>query len=191
MPSASAACPCVRPANALLFWAMLYFDIRMIESGAQTVDGQLSAGDPIWEDEDVLPSSAVHVEGRLSYAGPGRFYFTGQFSGEAVASCRRCLTDVTTTVNDSLSGLFAEVGLDEAEEDDVFPLNAGARAVDLRPVVREAWLLAAPAFVTCRDECQGLCPICGVDRNVETCACASNSTDSRWDALRALRDSSS
>ncbi len=170
---------------------MLYFDIRTIESGAQTVNGHLGEDDAVWEEGDMLPSSTVHVEGRLSYAGPGRFYFTGQFSGEAVASCRRCLTDVTTSVSDTVSGLFAEAGLDEAEEDDVFPLTAGARAVDLRPVVREAWLLAAPAFVTCRDDCQGLCPICGIDRNVETCACASASTDSRWDALRAMRDSSS
>lgn len=170
---------------------MLYFDLRTIESGAQSVDGHLSADDPIWEEVDLRPSSTVHVEGRLSYAGPGRFYFTGQFSGEVVASCRRCLTDVTTGVSDTVSGLFAEAGLDEAEEDDVFPLNASARAVDLKPVVREAWLLAAPAFVTCREECQGLCPICGIDRNVGTCACASGSTDSRWDALRGLRDSSS
>lgn len=170
---------------------MLYFDIRTIEAGAQPVNGQLGADDQIWEEGDMRPSSAVHVEGRLSYAGPGRFYFTGQFSGEAVASCRRCLTEVTASVSDTVSGLFAETGLDEAEEDDVFPLNANARAVDLRPVVREAWLLAAPAFVTCRDECLGLCPVCGIDRNVEACACASSPTDSRWDALRALREPSS
>lgn len=170
---------------------MLYFDIRTIESGAQPVEGVLKADDPIWQEGDVLPTSSVHVLGRLSAAGPGRIYFTGQLSGSAVVGCRRCLVDVTTDVSDTVSVLFAEPGLDEAEEDDVYPLDANAHALDLRPAVREAWVLAVPGFVTCRPDCQGLCPNCGVDRNVETCSCQASSTDSRWDALRAVRDKSS
>ncbi len=170
---------------------MLYFDIRMIDSGALTVDAVLSATDPIWQEGDSRPSGGVQVDGRLSVAGPGRYYFAGQMSGTTVVACRRCLTDVSTDVTDEVSAVFAESGLDDAEEDDVYPVEAGARAIDLRPLLREAWVLAAPAFVTCRDECLGLCPICGIDRNVESCACSTGTTDSRWDALRALRDTSS
>ena len=34
--------------------------------------------------------------------------------------------------------------------------------------------------------CAGLCPNCGVDRNVESCSCETESSDPRWDALREL-----
>jgi uncharacterized protein len=170
---------------------MLYFDIRAIESQAQPVEGGLESGDPIWTAGDPLPLDAVAVSGRLSVAGQGRFYFTGHFSGATVVSCRRCLVDVETSVSDDLSALFAEPGLDEADEDDVYPLARNARSIDLRSAVREAWLLAVPAFVTCREECQGLCPTCGADRNEVTCACGAGHSDARWAALRALRDTSS
>jgi uncharacterized protein len=170
---------------------MLYFDIRAVESGAQPVDGELDASDAIWEVDDVRPTTSVEVSGRLSVAGPGRFYFTGQLSGAAVVSCRRCLVDASTAVSEPVTGLFAEPGLDDAEEDDVYPIPAGARTIDLRPLVREVWLLSVPSFVTCRPDCQGLCPSCGIDRNVSSCACRTESTDARWDTLRALRDASS
>lgn len=170
---------------------MLYFDIRAIESQAQPVDGALEAGDPVWEAGDPLPHDAVTVSGRLSVAGSGRFYFTGHLSGATVVACRRCLVDVQATVADDLTLLFAEPGLDEADEDDVYPLPTNARTIDLRSAVREAWLLAVPAFVTCREACQGLCPACGADRNEVHCACGAGHSDARWDALRALRDTPS
>ena len=50
-------------------------------------------------------------------------------------------------------------------------------------------LLSVPLFAVCRDECKGLCPKCGTDLNVGTCACAPE-TDSRWDTLRAIRGES-
>jgi uncharacterized protein len=170
---------------------MLYFDIRAIESQAQPVEGALGADDPIWEADDPLPLDAVTVSGRLSVAGQGRFYFTGHLAGSTVVSCRRCLVDVTALVSDELSVLFAEPGLDEADEDDVYPLAGNARTIDLRAAVREAWVLAVPAFLTCRADCQGLCPTCGTDRNEVACACGAGHSDARWDALRAMRDTSS
>jgi uncharacterized protein len=170
---------------------MLCFDIRAIESQAQPVEGVLDASDPIWQTGDPRPHPAVTVSGRLSVAGQGRYYFTGTLIGSTVVSCRRCLVDVTASVSDSVAALYAAPGLDEADEDDVFPLAGNARTIDLRAAVREAWLLAVPAFVTCREECQGLCPSCGVDRNDVPCTCAAASSDTRWDALRAARDVSS
>jgi uncharacterized protein len=104
----------------------------------------------------------------------------------AETTCRRCLTDVTTQVSDDVQLLFAESGLDVAEEDDVVLIPAGERELDLRPALREEWLLAVPAFALCREECQGLCPSCGADRNTGGCTCPPPS-DPRWEALRNLR----
>jgi uncharacterized protein len=38
----------------------------------------------------------------------------------------------------------------------------------------------------CREDCRGLCPSCGANRNRETCSCQIEWVDPRMDALRAL-----
>jgi uncharacterized protein len=168
---------------------MLYFDIRSLEARAETVDGVLDSADPVWEPGDVRPEGdGVFVAGRLSVAGQGRFYFSGHVEGSAVCECRRCLTSVSVPVREEVQLLFAEAGMEEADEDDVVPLPPGARVVDLRPAVREEWLLATPGFALCKEDCLGLCPTCGADRNTGACTCAP-SVDPRWEGLRAKRDS--
>lgn len=170
---------------------MLYFDIRSLEVRAENVDGLLEAADPVWEASDAHPEDpGVFVTGRLSQAGSGRFYFSGRLAGTAPATCRRCLTDILVPVEEEVQLLFAESGTDEAEEDDVLSLPAGARVVDLRAAVREEWLLAMPGFPLCREDCLGLCVTCGADRNTGACTCAP-SIDPRWDALRSVRDATS
>jgi uncharacterized protein len=166
---------------------MLSFDIRTLESKAAQVHDDLPADDPVWGAGDPRPSGGVHVEGRLSAAGDGRFYFSGHISGSVQLNCRRCLVDVTETVEEDMHSLFAPEGDPTAEDDpDVYLYDLGARELDLRPAVRECWLLTAPAFVQCKADCLGLCPQCGTDLNTGTCSCVPETTDSRWDALRKV-----
>lgn len=163
--------------------AMLCYTLRDIEAHALPVAGELEAADPVWEATDVRPAPpGVRVTGRLSGAGPGRYYFSGAFEGTAAAECRRCLGPATVQVAEELHLVFAQAGTAEADEDDVVRIPAGARELDLRPAVREEWLVALPAYALCRDGCRGLCPQCGADRNTEACACAPV-TDPRWAAL--------
>jgi uncharacterized metal-binding protein YceD (DUF177 family) len=55
--------------------------------------------------------------------------------------------------------------------------------VVLDDLVRQEVILAVPFSPQCRAECRGLCPQCGQDLNVGTCACAPP-PDPRWAALR-------
>ena len=168
---------------------MLFFDIRSLEARAESVNGVLDTSDPVWEADDTRPAGVgVHVTGRLSAAGHGRFYLSGRLEGAAFTACRRCLSEVTVAVSEAVHMLFAESGLDDADEQDVFPIPAGARELDIRSAVREEWLLAVPAFALCREDCQGFCATCGADRNTGACVCAP-STDPRWAGLRDLRSS--
>ena len=169
---------------------MLCFDIRTLESQAVQVDGELAADDPVWETDGPRPAGPLRVTGRLSSAGPGRIYFSGRLEGTMAGECRRCLKEVTAQVTDEVHLFFAEEGDETAEDDpDVYPIDAAAHELDLRPAIRESYSLAAPLFLLCRDDCKGLCPTCGADHNAGACACATT-TDSRWDALRSLRDAS-
>ncbi len=167
---------------------MLSFDIRSLESQAAHVEGSLAPDDPVWQDHDTRPSEPVRVDGRLSPAGPGRFYFTGRIHGVSHLPCRRCLEDVKVEVNEDVHLIFSAHGDEEADDPDVYPFDALAASLDLKPAVREAWVLAAPAFVQCREDCKGLCATCGADLNEGPCNCEAVTTDTRWDALRAIRD---
>ncbi|MDQ2889291.1 MAG: DUF177 domain-containing protein [Gemmatimonadota bacterium] len=164
---------------------MLSFDIRTLESTAAQVHGDLPTDDPIWIAADSRPVDAVHVEGRFSSAGNGRFYFSGRFSGDVKLDCRKCLTEVTRRVDEHAHFLFAPADDPTMDDDpDVFTYDPGAHRLDVRPAVREGWLLSVPAFVDCREDCKGLCLTCGADLNDGACSCEPVPTDARWAALR-------
>lgn len=164
---------------------MLSFDIRALEEHAAMVDAELPATDPVWEDGDPLPAASIRVTGRLSSAGPDRFYFSGRLEGTAQGECRRCLTDVSTPVSLDSHLVFAAADGEHADdESDAYLFDPAERELDLRPAVREEWLLNVPAFPLCTEDCAGLCPRCGADRNQAACACPPEH-DARWDALRS------
>jgi len=165
---------------------MLVFDKGAIEAKAALVDDALAADDPVWQPTDLMPSHAVQVSGRLSSAGSGRFYWHSRIAGDAAMSCRRCLADTTVHVQDEAHVIFAEAGSDEADDPDVQVLDERSNQIDLRPSVREQWLLNVPSYAVCREDCKGLCPTCGKDLNEGPCDCPA-ATDSRWDALRKIK----
>jgi len=162
---------------------MLVFDLRSLSSAAATVNDVLPATDPVWESGDRRPMAEVRVTGRLSSAGPGRFYFSGSIAGVVHDECRRCLQEVETPVGERVQLVFTEMGQDDADEPDVYEFDGRTHELDLRPAIREQWLLIVPSFAQCRVDCAGLCPSCGADLNAGPCGCAP-AIDDRWAALR-------
>jgi uncharacterized protein len=163
---------------------MLSFDIRHTSTTAARVEGSLATDDPVWEADDPRPTGALQVEGRLSSAGSGRFYLHGRMKAPVEMECRRCLTDVREEVEEEIQAVFVPLGDEEANDPDVFTYDPNAHDIDLRAALREMWLLAAPGFLLCTEECRGLCPTCGKNLNAGPCDCPPV-RDSRWDALRS------
>jgi uncharacterized protein len=92
---------------------------------------------------------------------------------------------VTEPIKTDLHFLLVDGAADEADEADVYLINARVRELDLRPAIREEWLLVAPSFMVCAETCQGLCPSCGANRNHGACGC-SPAVDPRWRELSSL-----
>jgi uncharacterized protein len=170
---------------------MLSFDLRSLDAKAAVVEGELAPDDDVWQESDTRPSEPISVTGRISAAGEGRYYWSGRLAGSIELACRRCLEPVHLEVDEEAHMLFAEAEDDdeEADDPDIFRIPPGANTLDIRPAVREQWLLVVPAFALCREDCKGLCANCGADLNAGACACPP-ATDSRWDALRAARPDS-
>ena len=49
-------------------------------------------------------------------------------------------------------------------------------------------VLALPDQILCREDCAGLCPVCGADLNVEPHEHEEEQSDPRWAALEQLRE---
>ena len=74
---------------------------------------------------------------------------------------------------------------DEAELDVEFYTE---RSVPLRELAVEQVQLSIPMKPLCNENCLGLCPECGVNRNREKCKCEASHVDERWGALADIRD---
>ena len=163
---------------------MLSFDIRSLEAQAATVDDQLEADDPVWQEDDPKPDSpGVHVTGRLSVTGTSQFYWHGRIQGDITSPCRRCLAVAHAHVDAESHLIYAEPDETNEDDPDIYLIDPNGHDLDLRPAIREEWLLAQPRYVVCREDCKGLCPKCGADLNEGDCGCPPQ-TDSRWEALR-------
>ena len=95
--------------------------------------------------------------------------------------CRRCLKAAGGEVSAEVHEIY--------ERDPVEGETRKLRdaTVDLTDLARDAVLLELPIAPLCEDDCAGLCPTCGVDRNETACECAATETDPRWAALSDLR----
>ncbi|HEY8080481.1 MAG TPA: DUF177 domain-containing protein [Acidimicrobiales bacterium] len=130
---------------------------------------------------EVVPGADVEVRlGLASYLGG--LTAAGTLRVPWRAACRRCATDVGGVLEVRVSERFtASAGPDD---EDAYPLVGDE--IDLTALVRDAVVLELPLAPLCRDDCAGLCPQCGTDRNVGPCACEPE-VDPRWATLDALR----
>ena len=129
-----------------------------------------------------VPADAEVVVDVVLDAVPGAVVATGTVTAPWRAPCRRCLTMAAGTVSAEVRELFE----DEPDPEQTYPLTGDQ--LDLEPLAREAVLLELPQAPLCREDCAGICPTCGADRNVAPCLCAEAAPDPRWAALDALRD---
>jgi len=102
--------------------------------------------------------------------------------------CSRCLQPFWHRLQARLEVFYMLGGkrADDREDDDVIRIAHSDQEVDLAGKVREAMLLAIPIKPLCREECKGLCPRCGVNRNRGECGCITRTPDPRLAVLRDL-----
>jgi uncharacterized protein len=149
-------------------------------------------GDLALEDAELRIVGPAEIRGRYRKNGE-EVELQGHLSATVEATCARCLKPVLLPLAAELSERFVgavswrDEEQHELREEDLNLAVFNDDAIELDDVVREEILLAMPAQVLCREDCQGLCPICGIDRNVSQCNCESQQTDARWGALKDLQ----
>jgi len=145
-----------------------------------------------------LEGEDATLTGKTEFSGEtqridGKAHIRGTVKADFELNCTRCLEPVAKHIDVSFDDVFvdaseepdaneSEVGIEELDES---PLPDGK--IDIAEVVREQILLALPDQVFCKEDCKGLCPKCGANRNLIDCKCADDEIDPRWAALKNLR----
>lgn len=112
-----------------------------------------------------------------------RFLLGGTLTAAGRAECGRCLGAFDLCWDVPLEiVVLRDVDTDEGEGDSLV-IRQATGEVDLTDALRESAVLAFPLAPVCREDCRGLCPRCGSDRNTGTCNCADEDIDPRWEGL--------
>jgi uncharacterized protein len=128
----------------------------------------------------------------LSYYRAGmELFFEGRLSAPMVASCARCAEEFSAPSARPFRFVLAPRAAGDEDgrvrtEDLEFSLYDGDQ-IDLAPLVAEQLILALPSRALCREDCQGLCPRCGINLNFNGCDCAQPAGDPRLAVLRGLK----
>ena len=139
-------------------------------------------------DSSVAETATVEADAILDSVDGG-IEVTATVTAPWAGECRRCLKPVGGRLETRVREMYRPRAAGEApdEDEETYPLSG--ELLDLRPLVRDAILLALPIAPLCREDCAGLCPTCGANLNDGPCDCPPPSGDPRWAALDVLRES--
>jgi uncharacterized protein len=111
----------------------------------------------------------------------------GQVASAAHCVCDRCLTEFDLPLHGTFNTIASFSNIPTAAQDDnIIPLAPTAHEIDLTEYVHDTLLLGVPMKILCREDCKGLCPICGANRNEVDCQCQAAEPDDRWEVLKKL-----
>src|SRR2546423_10846142 len=137
--------------------------------------------------------SGIHAEGSASVLENtgGEIRVQGRFSGTVEADCDCCLASALYPLDNAFDLFYRppldidadELKIDDQEAEIGFYEGLG---LELADVIKEQILLALPLKRICREDCKGICPVCGANRNEIACDCHVKPADDRWAALKNL-----
>ena len=129
--------------------------------------------------------SPVRISGEVTNES-GVLRLKGTIKTIYSTACARCLKPLDILLTAQADAVLTD-DPEAEEEDDLFVLTGDS--VDPADVLVPALILQVQMTYLCKEDCKGLCPHCGADRNVTDCDCEKKQIDPRFAALRALLDS--
>ncbi len=159
-------------------WSVAVGALRRRPGTKLAVDVSAPIGELAVSNSWVAEGTSLRFTGTLE-STIGGVSVVGRVLAPWQGTCRRCLD----TAGGELDIALRELCVDDPDLELAYAV--GAQWLDLEPILRDACILELPLAPLCREDCQGLCPACGANRNRETCSCEAP-IDQRWAALAGL-----
>ena len=172
----------------------MFLSVKEMELRKIRFDETFEPGQIEFASENLEQVSPLRAEGSaelLKNTG-GEVRLRGRYTVEFSAPCDRCLVNARYPLDAGFDLFYQpvaaiardeEIEIDEGEAEIGFYEGGG---LELEDVLREQILLALPMQRVCSEDCKGICPVCGKNRNQSACDCNPHTVDDRWGALRNL-----
>lgn len=144
--------------------------------------------DPLSIGLDDRFKGTIKVEATLQ-KNMNQYYLKSALHFNCICECDRCLNQFSMKIDKQYSIVYikdAEGSAFRDEAEEMQFLSSDANYIDLDDDIRQYALLTIPAKLLCKEDCLGLCPECGANRNVIQCDCDKKTMDPRWDKLKKL-----
>lgn len=149
----------------------------------ESLDAMLLADPPT----EFHAGGTAQVRGKATKLGR-KVLVQAKFTVPLEGICRRCLKALKLDEKVDFTREYVPEPSVEAEEQDFTDEEVyQGKEIDLQPALREQVLLSIPPSPLCREDCNGLCPKCGQDLNLDDCGCDRTVADPRWAALKGLQ----
>ncbi|QPJ63285.1 MAG: DUF177 domain-containing protein [Candidatus Nitronauta litoralis] len=137
----------------------------------------------------------IELSGKFNRIGR-EVFFQGQVDTEIQFLCSRCLEKYEIPVKTPVNTCFMPAPENQPQEEhelrasDIELEYYRENTIDLAQPVFDQILLTQPLIPLCDPDCQGLCPQCGINRNLESCQCQKGQDlgDPRFEVLQKLKD---
>ncbi len=157
--------------------------------------GSLTAEEPVTVTDAFDTQRTVDCRIELSWERHGGvFFFHGGLAGELPTQCHLCLEEVPTPMNGNFDVVVRKGGVRGSNDDeggvetkDLVTLPPSQYEFSFDQYIIENLIVNIPMQIICKEDCKGLCPQCGINRNQSSCDCT-DTADPRWDALRKLKN---
>ena len=172
----------------------MFLSIKEMEARKVRFDETFQPGEIDFSSEDMRQSSPLHAAGTAELLAntDGEVRIRGSLTVTLESECDRCLGRADFPLDASFDLFYRpsqsldaadEVAIDEGEAQMGFYEGAG---MELEDVLREQVVLLLPMQRVCREDCKGICPVCGQNRNQVECHCHQEPADDRWAGLKNL-----
>lgn len=137
-------------------------------------------------DETFTFTKPVTFEVTLTNTSAG-IVASGTVHADVSTVCSRCLETFEMPLDGEVEAFYMTRAhaTEMPEEQQVEPIVEGSK-VDLAPAIMTALVVEAPFAPIHAEDCKGICPTCGANRNVEECGCAEEPKESPFGVLKGM-----
>ncbi|WP_069997573.1 YceD family protein [Cellulosilyticum sp. I15G10I2] len=126
-------------------------------------------------------SCLVSITGTVAKKG-NRYLVRGNIASTIKLLCDRCTSEFEYPIH---AELYKEFSTDFIKEDEDI-IHVTKSNIDLSDVIAEAVYLSVPMKCLCREDCKGMCNVCGINANEHTCNCQDADIDPRLEKLKNI-----
>ncbi len=156
-------------------------DLTSNKVTSQTIDLSLEI-DKLYDGYEYINfSKPIILKGGLSLV-EDIIYLDAQLSTEFILTCARCLESFNFPLEIEIKERFSR---NKENEDDEVILIEGDK-LDITDIIENNIFISLPLTRLCKEDCKGLCQVCGNDLNKSICNCTNDDVDPRLAKLKDL-----